>query len=217
MITLSFYHKSGLWVSALPVYYHNTTETSYDIDLMLGYQRFFKKHIELSAYYTYHHYQSSSDFNALNYHHSADLSLGFDFSWLYLYAEGYSYYGKTNNYFTDLGLSFYYSTPPIFGNNDYLSLMPILSVSFGTDDWFFEDMSDWEERYYLTLFKKEGYKTQNFGFYCLNLNIPVIYQIDDISISATYDYSIPAEKYKVVDWQNQWGLMFSLAYTLNFD
>lgn len=215
LLDLSFYHRSGLWTGVLPVIYHNASELSYDIDFSLGFQKFFGNYFYANLYYTNHNYQGDSTIEGIDYQHAINLSIGLDLSWLYLYAEGYSNHGVSNNYFSDFGLVFYKEFSAIFTKEDYFSVMPIISVTFGTDYWYYDDLSAIYAYRLEQFLIRNGYETQNFGYLGFDLTIPVSYQLNNIGIGAAYSYNVPGNKFKKLDWSNQSGIMFSISYLLN--
>lgn len=215
LLDISFYEKSGLWASIMPVIYHNTSVFSYDLDFMVGYQKFFANYFDVSVFYTNHNYSGDTLTEGINYQHAFNLSVGVDFSWIYFFAEGYSNHGTSNNYFSDFGVALYKDFDDVFTKNDYISIMPLISTTFGTDYWFYDDYTALQTLKITRYLENSGYDSQSFGYLGLDLILSLTYQINNIGISASYSYNVPGNKYKKLDWENQSGIMLSINYLLN--
>lgn len=215
ILDVSFYHKSGFWGGILPVYYHNTNDFSYDLDFSLGYQNFFGNYFDANLYYTNHNFSGDTTVQGIDFNHAINLSFGCDLGWLYLFSDGYVNFGVSNNYFTDLGFALYTERENIFSPNDYISIMPIFSATFGTDYWFYDDFPERRKTLVENYLNKNGYDTQNFGYIGLDLIFMLSYNYKNLGLGASFNYNIPGNKFKQLDWTNQSGFMFSINYLLN--
>lgn len=212
----SFYHKSGFWAGVLPTLYTNATSLSYDFDVSLGYQNFMDNGWDINFYYTNHHFKGDTLVKGINYQHNLTASVGYNYGALYLFSQGYSYLGKSNNYFTEIGISLWNDFNAVFSPNDYISLSPLFSLSWGTDNFLFDDLTFRGTRLLEYYFNQKGYESHGFDFQSIDFIVPVAYTYNDISVSVSYILSIPGNKYKSLGWNNQSGFMVSLNYFLNF-
>jgi hypothetical protein len=213
---ISYYHKSGLYAGFMPVRYLNVSQTSYDMDFNLGFGKYFDSGFYLDANYLNHNYHGDSTLIGINYVHGANLSINYTYNGMYLFFDGSATFGVTQNYFLDLGLGYYASFQNIFTPNDNLSLFPMISLSFGTDAWLFDDLTFWETYQTKVLLKVNGYQWDTFDLQMLTLSAPLTYYLGNFSAGFTYLYSIPGSKYEALSWEKQSAFMLSVGYMLNF-
>lgn len=213
MADISFYHKSGLWATLFPVFYHSAEEVSYDLDALLGYQYFFNSGFDINAYYSHHTFVGDSAYRGIDYQHSFNLSLGYEFKGLYTYIDGYTL--ETENYFLDAGIGYYKEFNVGKKRQNYLSLFPLISISSGTDAWIYNDLLPSEMYSTAILLKSKGYNWNSFDIQSIDLMLPVSYSHGNITASISYLFSVPTNKYKLLGWENQSGLMLSVNYLLN--
>ena len=100
---ISFYHKSGVWASFAPTLYPVSDETSFDIDMSLGYTYYADNGFNIGAYYMNHHYRGDLALRGIEYKHMLDFSLGYAVKVLYFYADVYPMLGGETFYFSDAG------------------------------------------------------------------------------------------------------------------
>lgn len=210
---LSFYHKSGLWASVMPVVYHNTKITSYDMNAILGYQTFFDNGFDFNTSYNYHNYTGDSAFMGIEYNHSLDLSIGYLYNGLYTYIDNYSLWGKSANYFSNIGFGYYEELS--ISKNSYISIFPMVSLTFGTDYWVYDDLTQIEYTRSKYLLYNNGYSWNTFDLQSFDFILPISFNYNNFSGSVSYIHSIPTNKYKLLEWENQSGLMISLSFLLD--
>ncbi len=213
----SFYHKSGIYVSLMPLTYPKTTLSSNDVNVSAGYQYFFNNGFDVNAYYLYHHYKGDSVLMGIDYNQSMDLSIGYTFKGLYAYCEGFSTWGNENNYFVNTGLGYYAEWYPGQNKNNFFSVFPLVSFTLGTDYWVYTDMTPLELLNTRVRLKHNNYAWDTFDSQNVDFMFPVNFTHNNFSVSLSYIYSIPTNKYSLLGWQNQSGLMFSLNYLLNLN
>jgi hypothetical protein len=215
MADISFYHKSGFWATLFPVFYHNAEEVSYDLDALLGYQYFFNSGFDINAYYSHHTYVGDSLFRGINYQHSFTLSVGYEFKGLYTYIDGYSLLGDTENYFLDAGVGYYKEFSVGKRRQSYLILFPLISITSGTDAWIYDDLLPSEKYSTAIELKSNGYDWNSFDIQSIDLMLPISYSQGNFTVSLSYLFSVPTNKYKLLGWENQSGIMLSVNYLLN--
>lgn len=213
---VSFYHKSGVYAGFMPANYFNAAELSYDLDWSLGYGKFFNSGFYVDANYLNHSYRGDSALMGIDYGHAVGLSLNYSRNNWYLFTDGTTTFGKSQNYMFDAGLGYYASFDALFSKNDNLTLFPMFSLSFGSDYWLFDGLTLTEQTQLKILLRDEGFAWNTFDWQTTNLILPVTYYLGNISASFTYLYAMPTSKYKALSWQNQSAFMFSLGYMLNF-
>jgi len=212
---VSFYYKSGVWASLMPIVYHNSDVFSSDLDFLMGYQYFFNNGFDINAYYSYHNYTGDSAFLGIDYKQSLNLSIGYEYKGLYVYIDGYSLLGTANNYFMDAGIGYYKEFDLKLKGESFLSIFPIITTTFGNDLWVYEDLTTAELfRTQLTL-NNNNYLWDTFDMQSIDFMFPVSYTYGNLTGSFSYLFSVPTNKYKLLGWENQSGLMLSINYTLN--
>lgn len=210
---LSYYHKSGFYAGIMPSFYKSQN----DVDLSLGYTRYFDSGLDITLGYLYHNSTSNdSIFSGIRYTHNPSFSVGYYAQSLYMYIDGYSLHGDTHNYFLEPGLGFYFDIDGIFTADDYLSFLPLMSVSFGTDFYIFEDLSFYDYYWLNKNMTDAGYEIEKFGYQSIDITFPISYTIQDFTFSTTFLFSSPGNKYREYGWENQTGFLFSVFYTLTF-
>lgn len=213
---VSFYHKSGLYASFMPANYFNAAELSYDMDGSLGYSKYFDSGFYVDANYLNHRYRGDSAMMGIDYQHALSLSLNFSRQNWYLFSDGTTTFGVSQNYMFDAGLGYYASFEALFSKNDNLTLFPMVSLSFGTDYWLFDGLTLTEQAQIKILLSDEGFAWNTFDWQTANIMLPLTYYYGNLSASFTYLFAVPAAKYKALSWENQSAFMFSLGYILNF-
>lgn len=210
---LTFYHKSGAFIGVMPSFYKEEN----DLDLTLGYTKYFDSGFDISANYQYH-YTTLDDslFSGIDYLHSFRTSLGYFAKNLFLYTDAYSMHGKSHNYFIEPGLGLYFDIEGVFTTNDYITIFPMASVTFGTDFYIYESFSFYQYYWASKYMTSQGYKIENVSYQSIDFILPVSYTIQEFTFSATFLFSSPGSKYRTYGWENQSGLLFSLFYMLNF-
>ncbi len=210
---ISYYHKSGIWTSINYSDYYNANISTNEIELQLGFQKTLLEFIDLDFNYGYHNFKGDPVYEGISYQHSLNGSLGFNTKYISFTADAYSMHGLANNYFTDFGASFNVDINDLFFKNDFLLFNPGISTSFGTDGWIFEDLTPaqgWGKKRYLS---QRGYTTEKFDYLSLVFTVPIIYSYKNISLSYSWFYSMPSNKLKAINWEDQSGFMISVLYT----
>jgi hypothetical protein len=213
---ISFNHKIGLYTDISIIDYFEASIQTYDYDFTLGFQKDIKSIIDIDLYYDYHGFKGDTLYQGIVYNHSGGLSLGLTLKTLFLFANGYIYSGKTENYFLDIGISAIEQFDEIFTKNDYILLQPTISASYGTDYWLYENMGPIRKKYVLYILTNRGFKTEEFEYQGIDIMVPVSYGIGDLSLMFAWMYYIPSDKFKFIGWTDQSGYMISLSYMLNF-
>lgn len=214
---ISFNHKLGLYSNVSLISYSSASVFTYDYDLTLGFQKDIKNIVDFDLYYDYHGFKGDTVYQGINYDQSIGLSIGLTLKSLYFFAEGYYYFGKTENYFLDFGISAIEQFDEIFLDNDYILLQPTFSATYGTDFWLYENMGPLRKKYNFYLLENRGYSTETFEFQGFDIILPISYGIGDLSLMFAWMYYIPTDKFKILGWTNQSGYIISLSYTLNFN
>jgi len=213
---VSFFHKSGFYTSLLPTYYLNTTIPTYDLDYALGFQKSYDFGINYTMEYSYHTFYGDSIFQGINYNHGVNFSIGYSIQNFEIFADGYGLFGTTNNFISSQGISYSLDFEHLFTNNDYLSFYPTIMTVFSTDYWIYENLRPMHEYWFKRYLQNLGYKTNSFDYQSVDFVLPISYSINDLTLSFSYFYTIPSNKYKEFDWENQSSIMTSISYILNF-
>lgn len=213
---ISFYHKSGFYAGIMPANYFNASEPSHDLDLAVGYDKYFKNGFSIGTHYTNHQYKGDSTLIGINYKHGLSLSMSYTTNNVYLFADGSSTFGISDNYFLDAGIGYFASFDEVFTPNDNLIFFPMLSFSLGTDHWIYDDMTLADINDTRMLLRSSGYSWDVFDFQMVTFSVPLTYYLGNFSTTITYLYSIPSAKYEVLSWEKQSAFMLSLGYMLNF-
>ena len=189
---------------------------SNDYNIDVGYQKYFDNGFDLDLSYSWHNFKGDTLLEGINYDHSVSLMLGQEIEKMYL-SGNFSYkIGNTNNFFFDLSLSQFIQIDGLFSKNDVLLINPGISVSFGTDYWLYEDMTEADKLAISLEFGSLGYSFDTFSYESFNFFIPISYGIKNTYLTFSWLYKIPGQKYKYFGWENQSGFMFSLTYFFNF-
>jgi hypothetical protein len=212
----SFYHQSGVWTSVAYTNYFDADISTYETELKLGYQYSFLKIFDADFNYTYHHFDGNVDYEGISYDHSLNASLAANSKYLSLITDVYSLHGITDNYFLDLSLSVNIDIDGLFHENDFFLVNPSIMSSFGTDDWIFEDFTPMQGNGRRKFLGNRGYQTDKFEYQSLGFYIPIIYSLNNFSVSFSWFYSIPSKKLQAIDWDDQSGYLISLIYSPNF-
>jgi hypothetical protein len=212
----SYFHKSGVYIGGTYSSYFSDTIPSSELDLEVGYQKYFENGFDIDLSYSWHNFNGDSLLEGINYDHSVTLMLGQELGKFYLSGDLNYKLGKTNNFFFDLNFSRSIQIDGLFSTNDVLLINPGISLSFGTDYWLYENMSNSEKTSTFSSLKSSGYSYESLSYEGFNIYIPVSYGIKNIYLTASWLYKIPGDKYKFLGWENQSGFMFSLTYFLNF-
>lgn len=213
---LSFFHKTGIYAGVGYSKYFSDSISSYEYDVELGYQKYFDNGFDIDFSYNWHNFNGDSLLEGLNYDHSLMLMLGQDIGSFYLSSSLNYTLGNTNNLFFDLNLSRFFELDGIFAKNDALLFNPTLSLSFSTDYWLYEDLSDEDKTSTFATLKNAGYSYESFSYESFDIYLPISYGIANTYFTFSYLYKIPSEKYKTLGWENKSGFMLSLTYFLNF-
>jgi len=216
MEDISFYHKSDIWASFMPVLYPFSEETSLDMDMSLGYTYYADNGFNIGAYYMNHYYRGDSALRGIDYQHMLDFSLGYTVGGLYLYADVYPMLGSETFYFSDAGLGYYkYWYWGKTGNWSF-SVFPMMSFNAGTDNWLFQGLTTEERASLITDIQLAGYAAESFDYQGLDIIIPANIGYGGFSVGFSFIYSVIANKYKAVGMTNQSGFMFSADFMIPF-
>ncbi len=213
---LSFYHKSGAWASVAYTDYFEADISTYETEFKLGYQYSFLNVFDADFNYTYHHFDGNLDYEGISYNHSLNASLTANSKYLSLNTDAYSLHGLTDNYFLDISLSVNIDIDALLHENDFFLFNPSIMSSFGSDDWVFEDFTPMQGKGRRRFLSNQGYQTDKFEYQSLGFYVPVIYSLNNFSISFSWFYSIPSNKLKAINWEDQSGYLVSLIYSPNF-
>ena len=229
---ISFFHKSGLYSDLMYTNYISADTLSYDTDIQLGFQKyFFNDIVDIDLNYTYHKFSGMDDFKGLDYNHTINISSGFNYKFLRIYADGV-FYLDNENYFTDIGLSLLLDFENFIFKNDYIFIMPTLSVSYGTDYWLYDIYEPYVENILLPILEYRGYPVNNlstqdvierylernglntntFTYQGIDFLIPITYGIGGVSATFAWMYNIPSDKVKEFGLRDQSGYIISLSY-----
>jgi len=213
---ISYLHKSGFYTGFGYSSYFNNEIQSQEYDLNGGYQKYFDNGFDVDLSYNWHKFNGDSLLEGLNYDHSGSMMLGWEIEKFYFSSELLYTKGKSNNFFFDIGISRYFQIEKLFTKNDLLMISPTLSVSFGTDNWLYDDMTYDEKMLTLNDLGSAGYSGESFSYEGFDIFIPISYGIKNTFFTFSWLYKIPGNKYEYLGWQKQSGIMFSLTYFLEF-
>ncbi|NOQ24931.1 MAG: hypothetical protein GQ564_06160 [Bacteroidales bacterium] len=215
--TLSYVNKSGIYVGGSYANYFNANTQTYDYSIDAGFQKNFNKGFDIDLYYSKHGFSGDTMLEGLNYDHSLNASMGVDLKKFYLSADfSYLLMPKDNNSFLNINLSRSMQVSKVFFKTDVLIINPTISATFGTDYWIYEDMTDLEKNETALALQSNGFSYNTFSYEGIDLFIPISYGINNTYLSFSWLYRIPADKYKLLGWENQSGFMISITQFLNF-
>lgn len=200
----------------MPTIYNTAKPFTYNFDAILGYQYFFNNGADINAYYQYHFFNGDSVYNGINYTHSVNLSAGYLFNNFYFYTDGSIISSKPINYFTNVGLGYFFSHS-IKNSKIELSAFPIISVALGTDYWIYSNLTTTEKNTLILNIKQAGYKPETFTYQNIDIILPINIIYKQLSIGISYIISLSSAKYKYIGIDNNSGLMLTANYTLNFN
>ncbi|HBO74922.1 MAG TPA: hypothetical protein DD653_09585 [Marinilabiliales bacterium] len=213
---VSFCHKSGLFVSLMPSYYMNASTRSYDLDASLGFLKSFGFGLDVSAQYTYHYYNGDTLLRGIQYQHAVGASVSYSVKGLTVGVDGNALLGISNNYFVTPSLGYYLGFDDLVFEDDYFTFFPNMSATFSTDYWLYDNLGPWKQRIlerYLT--ERLGFPTKTMSLQSFDFMVPLSYSVGNFTISASYMYSIPSDKYKKLTWDEQSSVLVSLSYMIN--
>ncbi len=213
---ISFYHKSGIWASLMPVIYPYSDETSFDIDMSLGYTYYADNGFNIGVYYMNHYYRGDSALRGIDYRHMLDFSMGYTAGGLYFYADVYPMLGGETFYFSDMGIGYYKYWYWGKSDNWSLSVFPMMSLNAGTDNWLYQGLTAEEKSTFVTEIQQAGYNAESFDYQGFDLIIPLNIGYGGFSAGFSFIYSVMPDKYKAIGMTNQSGLMFSMGYLIPF-
>ena len=214
--SLSFMHKTGFYLGGSYNSYFNARTKTFELEIESGYQKYFDNGFDIDLGYNYHNFNGDSLLEGLAYNHRLTFMLGQEIDKFYISSDLSYKLGNTNNLFFDFNLSRFIQVDEIFSDSDVLLINPGISVSFGTDYWLYEHLSDIEKNNLFINFKQQGYSYESFSYESFNIFIPISYGIKKIYFTGSWMYRIPGKKYEYIGWENQSSFMFSLTYFLNF-
>lgn len=213
---LSYYNKSGLWASVNLLNYLNTSESTYDAEFQIGFQKAFLKYFDIDVYYCNRNFKGDLAYEGINYDHSLTVAGTYRFKNFSADLDNEYMFGIENNYFLDISLSYDYSIEGIFRKSDYLIISPTISGSLGTTYWISDAMDHvWGMPgggHHMGGFEPDN----EFDYQRLSLIIPAMYSMGSFTISGGWFYSIPSKDLKEQNWSNQSGFLVSLIYSAIF-
>ncbi|MFC2152612.1 hypothetical protein ACFLSE_08800 [Bacteroidota bacterium] len=227
----TYLHKTGLKADVMLTNYSGADSLSYDVDFQLGFQKsFLKDYIDVDLNYLYHKYSGITEFEGINYNHALNLSTGLTYEMIYLYADG-NFYLDNENYFTDFGLTINVDFENLLFKNDFLFILPTLSLTFGTDYWLYDIYEPYIENFLIPwldyrgfpvnnlsteviierYLENQGLSTNTYSYQGIDFLIPVTFGINSFSVSFSWMYYIPSDKLKAFSMKDQSGYMISLG------
>lgn len=212
---ISFYSKSGLGVAISYTDYFKANDATYEAELQLGYQKTYLDFIDLDISYTYHDFKGDSDYEGISYEHSFMGTVGLNSKYVSFFSDIYFMTGLTDNFFIDLNASINFEFEGLINQNDFVMISPTISTSFGTDDWIYERFTTLQMQGRMHYLERNGYNIGQFEYQSLGVYLPVIYNINTISLSFTVFYNSPSDKLKAINWEDQTGILLSIFFTPN--
>lgn len=212
---LTFYHYSGFYASAVYSNYINAVTKTYEAELQLGYQKTVLDFLNLDFYYGYRYFNGDDSYESIDYSHIISLNSNAEISFLTFNVNNYMFIGKSRNYFLDLEAGITYDFENVFIKNDFLNINPSVSIFYGTDHWIYDNMRNHHMNTIQNYLYGLNYQTHIFEYQSLNFIVPIIYNISNYSISFSWIYSIPSEKFKSLNWDDQNAFMISIIYSPN--
>jgi hypothetical protein len=211
---LSFYHNSGLYSSLVYTHYIDAKST-YETEIQLGYNNTFFDLLNLDFYYGWRSFNGDTDYESIDYEHIFSFSSGIDYEFLTFSVDQSYMIGSSNNYFLDLDAGFTFDIESIFSKNDFFNISPFVSISYGTDYWIFDQMMPRHRDVVYNYLDRQGISHNTFEYQSLNFYFPIMYSIDNFSFVLSGMYSIPSQKFKKLDWGDQYAFMLSFIYSPN--
>ena len=212
---VSYYHKNGFYSTFVYTNYIEADAT-YETELQLGYEHSFFDMLSLDFYYGWHQFQGDTDYESLNYDHTLNLTSTLLYEFLQFSVDQSVTFGNSDNFFLDLDAGFSIDLENIIFQDDLLNFGPFVSFSFGTDYWIYDPMSDHHKRTVINFLNRRNFNTSTFEFQSTNFYLPIIYTTGNVSFAFSWLYSIPSEKFKTLNWDDQYAVMLSFIYSPNF-
>lgn len=210
---ISFYHKSGIWSSLIYTNYYEASISTYDTEIQLGYQKTVLKFMDLDLNYGFHSFEGDDNYEGISYNHSINGSIILNTKYISFNLDTKSMFGLSDNFFTDIGVSFNLDLDNLFFENDFLLFNPSIGLAFGTDYWIFEDFNPIQKMGRMNYLSKHGFTSNRFEYQSTSFYLPIIYSYNNISLSFGWLYNIPSAKLNAINWEDQSGFMISLIYT----
>ncbi|MCP4552313.1 MAG: hypothetical protein GY834_09795 [Bacteroidetes bacterium] len=212
---ISFFSKSGLWAAISITDYFKANKTTYETELQLGYQKAFLNFSDLDISYAFHDFKGDPEYEGISYKHSVTGSVSLNSKYVSFFSDIYFMTGLTDNFFIDLSASVNIEFEGLFNKNDFIMITPTISTSLGTDDWIYERFTIQQRHGRTQYLERNGYSTGQFEYQSLGVYLPVIYNINTISLSFTVFYNSPSSKLKAINWEDQSGILISIFFTPN--
>lgn len=212
---VTFYHHYGIYASAVYSNYIDAAINTYEVELQLGYQKSFWDFLNLDFYYGYRYFNGDNTYESIDYSHILSLNSNVEISFLTLNIDNYMFLGSSSNYFLDLEAGISYDFEDLIFKNDIFNLNPSVSVSYGTDYWIYDNMNNRHMNTVHNFLQRLNHATDTFEYQSLNFFFPMIYNINNYSISFSWMYSIPSKKFKSLNWDDQSAFIISIIYSPN--
>lgn len=212
---LTFYHHNGIYASTVYSNYINAPTNTYEAELQLGYQKSFWDLLNLDFYYGYRYFNGDDTYESIDYSHILSFSSNIEIRFLTFNINNYMFLGNSSNYFLDLDAGISYDFENLILKNDFLNLNPSFSVSYGTDFWIYDNMTDRHMHTVHNFLNNLNQATNTFEYQSVNFFFPIIYNINNYSIAFSWMYSIPSQKFKLLNWDDQTAFMISFIYSPN--
>jgi hypothetical protein len=214
---INYFHKSGLYTGvSLSNYFHDSLQSA-DYDIVLGYQKYFDNGFDFDINYTWHNFSGSSIMQVIDYNHAFDLMSSYEVRNNYFTTDFSMLAGQQGiNYFLNFDIIHFITFYNVLNENDVLMINPSISLSFGTDNWVYSDLSSDEQTNVFQSLESMGYSYQNFSYQSINIFVPVSYGIGNFYFSLSGLYRFMGGKFKTLGMASGFGMMASVTCFINF-
>lgn len=211
---LTFYHHSGFWTSFTYTNYIDEKST-YDTELQLGYQRNIFEGFDLDFYYAWRNFSGNEEYQSIDFKHTVNLLSTYEYKIFALNIDNYITFGSSHNYFLDADIGLNLDFENLIIKEDLFNFSPAFSISYGTDYWIYDNMRPMHKTNVLNFLHHNSHITNTFEYQSINFYIPIIYTINNYSISISWMYSIPSKKFKLLNWDDQSAFLISFIFSPN--
>ena len=188
--TLTYTAKNGLYGSVELYNLLNTPTALDETDLTVGWDHDLGKTLDVSLSYSRFFFPTNSELVKSSVNNAFDASLGQDWSAFYSRLSATYLYGKNagkGDAFLILENSRSFETKRGFGQNDYFSVEPVVSLAAGTQSFAEAAVT-----------RRKGGATgtavrnvRRFGLVDYEFGIPVSYNVGKLALSAGWRYVVP--------------------------
>lgn len=211
---LTFYHHSGFWTSFTYTNYIEEKST-YDTELQLGYQQNIFNGFDLDVYYAWRNFSGNEEYQSIDFKHTLSLLSSYEYKIFAFNLDNLVTFGSSHNYFLDADIGLNLDFENLINKDDFLNFSLSFSISYGTDYWIYDNMRPMHKTNVLEFLHHNAQVSNTFEYQSVNFYLPIIYTINNYSISLSWMYSIPSQKFKLLNWDDQSAFLISFIYSPN--